>query len=81
METVKTLMRNIDRVGYSPKLFYGENTKFKTVLGGIFTILLVILTLLASVSFGQDIWKRANPTILINNNFIEPTLNIGQTLS
>jgi hypothetical protein len=79
MESIKKVIKLVDLVGYRPSIFYLEQNKFKTCLGGIITIIILILTILATIGFGQDIFKRQNPTVLTNNNFIEPTLDVGQT--
>jgi len=45
-------------------------------MGGTLTCLISLLTILATISFGQDIYQRKNPTILLNKNFIDPERNV-----
>lgn len=75
---MKDFFRSIDTVGYTPKIYFKEKNKFKTTLGGILTLMITILTILATISFGEDIYRRTNPMILFNKNFIVPELNITQ---
>lgn len=75
------MIKKIDFVGYTPKVYFSEQTKFGTVLGGFFTIILLVLTILATIGFGRDIIERKNPTVLTSNTFIEPSLNLDQGIA
>jgi len=75
---MKNCLVFLDNVGYRPQIYFQNNSKFKTFLGGVVTIFIAILTILATVSFGGDLYRRTNPTILLNKNFIEPAYNMSQ---
>ncbi len=75
---MKNFLRKIDYVGYTPKMYFQNQMKFKTLIGGVLTIIISVLTILASISFGDDIYLRKNPAILLNKNFIEPEYNMTQ---
>jgi len=78
---MKDFFRSIDLVGFTPRIFFQEKNKYKTILGGIVTILISLLTILATISFGEDIYRRTKPTILLNKNFINPQYNVtGQMI-
>ena len=47
--------------------FEEENNKiFKTVLGGLLTIFLIVTMVILSYYFGKEIWERKKPTTFIN---------------
>jgi hypothetical protein len=77
-DIVGKLMKNIDLVGYTPKMYYNQDIKFKTAFGGLMTLVLVILTVLATIGFGLDLFEKKKPVVLTNNEFIEPAVEMDQ---
>lgn len=80
MSKISNFFRFLDFVGYNPKIHFQEKNKFRTAIGGIFTSIIIILTILATISFGKDIYQRTEPIVLLNKNFIEPERNVTQEL-
>lgn len=70
MVRLSSVMKQCDFVAYQPEIYIknGEFTKYKTVCGGIMSILVFILTVLATVAFGMDIIYRENPSVVLNRN-------------
>ena len=58
------LLKSIDIYGSSFEFTIFENKKFKTVIGGCFTILTLALFILCFYYFGKDFYQRTNPHYL-----------------
>ena len=74
-----SFLSNLDIVGISPQILYDGKTKYKSNLGGIFTIIISTLVILAIIGFGEDIYKRKNTSIALNNEFISPFMLTNTT--
>lgn len=75
------LIKQCDFLAYQPEIYIhkGESTKYKTAFGGIMSILIVILTVMATFGFGIDIINRRNPSVVLNRNYANyPNLTITQ---
>ncbi len=76
LQLMKTFLKRCDTSGYTPEMNFNRKKKYKTVIGGILSILLLILTTLATIAFGEDLIKRQQPIIVTKNEFGDPKLNI-----
>jgi hypothetical protein len=65
---VKTdnILKNFDLLTFKKVFYLDSDSTFKTKLGGIFSIIYVILLFIFFYYFGYDFWARANPDISIN---------------
>lgn len=63
------MINNLDFIGFRPQLYIESAERQKTKIGGLFTILLAILTVLAIVDFGKDILLKENPALYQNDVF------------
>jgi hypothetical protein len=65
----KTILRSIDIFGTSVPIFMIGEEKFTTVIGGLFSELIGILSILCFIAFGRDLFERQNPTSMIIKEF------------
>ena len=66
----------IDIIGPQVIISINQNTRFKTKIGGLLTILVLIVTVLATIGFGLDIIEKKNPKISVTQQFQDyPTLD------
>ena len=74
---VLKILEQIDILGIKFHLYTGKNIKRRTPFGGILTILLVLLSILIFLIFGNNFFNRKNPTITmsIENNLKYDFLN------
>ena len=74
---VLKILEQIDILGIKFHLYTGKNIKRRTPFGGILTILLVLLSILFFLIFGNNFFNRKNPTITmsIENNLKYDFLN------
>ena len=63
MDYVKKFLKSIDILGETPQLYMNETTQFKKELGGIISILYLIIAVAAFIIFGQELWQKKNPTV------------------
>lgn len=65
-QTTKLCFLSLDLFGKS--LIFEENNeqKFSTTIGSILTVLMFIALIVMSFMFGQDIYKRENPNIMLS---------------
>ena len=59
------MVKNCDFIGPELKILINGNPRFKSEIGGFFTIMLLILIILAFCAFGRDIIEKKNPQIQI----------------
>ena len=62
-------LSNIDIYGTDFQFTIFQNNKFRTVFGGLSTIVTVGLLLMFSLLFGKDLFYRTNPKVLYQNVF------------
>ena len=60
---MKKLLFSVDIFGYSPRLTIKKRSENRTIFGGIMTILLVVLSLIAICFFGQEIIFKESPSV------------------
>jgi hypothetical protein len=61
---MKTFFKSLDLLGPDVKLTIQGHSSYKTFIGGVLTILLVMLSILAFFAFGMDIIQKREPSIL-----------------
>jgi hypothetical protein len=74
-------LKYIDNIGYSPQLTMEGNKRFQTIFGGFISIITIILIVLASISFGRDIYERKSPSIRLDKQLIVPTLEMSPKIA
>lgn len=69
-------MRKLDAFPFTPTLHINSHFGFQTAFGGIISILLGIVTVLASAAFSVDVFTKTNPIVLSSDNVIQhPTID------
>jgi hypothetical protein len=63
------LIKRIDIYGYKPTLYVNNSTKLSSPIGGIFSIILILLTIVGTILFGQEIWLKHKPTTNTSTSF------------
>lgn len=61
------IVKNCDLIGPELKILINGNQRFKSKIGGIFTLIWLILIILAFCAFGRDIIEKKNPLIQMNS--------------
>lgn len=56
-------MESIDFIGERPNIYIKNAKYFKTTLGGILCLLMVVCTFLVSFYFGREVWEKKNPIV------------------
>src|SRR5690349_16677303 len=58
-----SFLKYIDLIGPTPQLYVDNNKTNKTLLGGLFSIVLMIMSILCAIGFGLDLIERKLPDI------------------
>jgi len=61
----------MDQMGLIPQFLIERNTKYKTLTGGFLSLILMILYILACILFGQELYLKQNPTMVISKIYQE----------
>jgi hypothetical protein len=76
------VMQSLDIIGPEIKIQIDKNDSFKSICGFLSTILLIILSILAFVGFGRDIFENQDPSTMFNKevapNSARYTLNTSE---
>lgn len=64
--TFKTVIIKLDILSTSPKLKIYEEDSYKTILGGLLSIAVTILTIASVVYFGKDIITKKDPVSIVS---------------
>ena len=67
----KSFIKKLDLVAIEQKIQMNDHSRFQTFVGGLITIILIILIIISSVYFGQELWKKANPKVFINTKQVD----------
>ena len=75
-----TLITKIDYLSLDPKVYVEGKENRKTCIGGLLSVLTIILSIMGSYYFGQEVWMKKNPVV---NQSIEslqepPTLKLDK---
>lgn len=71
MTKLGTMIKAFDIYGNYFQLRIKDQTKFKSIIGGILSIITLGVLIFCFVVFGRDFYKRKNPRILIEDGFYE----------
>ena len=63
------ILKNIDIFGRKTELKINKHSKFKTTIGGCFTLVLIILCVFLFLSFGSDMFYHQNPSAFFSQRF------------
>ena len=77
---MKKILKKLDRFAISPRLNVGREDSYQTYSGGIFSIIVFGLVVLAAVNFSQNLIYKLNPNIVTSqSNFaIIPKFNLSE---
>jgi hypothetical protein len=78
MKFFEKAIASTDILGYAPGFIVEGKKKQQTFSGGFFTILIIILSILATVSFGKEIFDKSVPMVNVNSQYND-TLGINIT--
>jgi hypothetical protein len=77
---MKNLFVKLDFIGPVPTLYYNKEVRYKTVFGGLSTLLTGILSILAFIGFGYNLLARQNPVSIYSKEANEGKLiNYNET--
>jgi hypothetical protein len=65
-EKVETIIKNIDLFGHAPTFIINNKLKFKTFFGGILSIIVFVLGLVATIFFSQELFSKRSPSVNLN---------------
>ena len=68
-KSLALLLKKIDIFGRKTELKIKGCSKYKTKLGGFFTILMIVLCLTLLIYCGSDMFYRTNPTVIFSEIF------------
>ena len=54
---------SVDYFGFNPTLYIKSKSKLQTTFGGLLTLAAIILTILGSYYFGQEVWEKKSPIV------------------
>jgi hypothetical protein len=77
---MKNFFTSIDFIGPVPTLYYNTNTKYQSVIGGVFTIVIGLLSILAFIGFGYNLLAKQNPVSVYSKELnSEIKINYNET--
>ena len=69
MKKLSTFLKQVDVFGRKTELKMAGHTKYKTILGGFLTLVLILLSTLLFVNFSSDMIYHNNPTVVFSEMF------------
>jgi hypothetical protein len=73
------MIKMIDYLGFQPNLFIESSERYKTTLGGVMTIIMILLSILAFAAFGKDMLLKENPILYQYDKFsVENEINFNE---
>jgi hypothetical protein len=66
---INKIIKLSDKVGIRPEISFKGKPNHKTLFGGLFTIILVLLTIIGIFFLGRDIIERQKPTFYSGNSY------------
>ena len=69
LKKISNFLKHIDIFGKKTELKMAGHSKYKTTLGGVFTLVLVSLSTLLFINYSSDIVYRHNPTVVFSEIF------------
>jgi hypothetical protein len=67
--TITKLFKYIDLFGMEPKINIKQYNKYNTFFGGFVSIFIYILVVMGFIYFGQELFLKANPTVIVSNQY------------
>lgn len=61
-------IKKLDLYSYNLKIKIEGNDNYRTVLGGIISILLFVSYLTGMIYFGKELWEKKHPVVIISAN-------------
>lgn len=74
------LVSMCDILSTKPRLYIDGSSRYKTVSGCVLSVLVAILSLLAFVAFGQDLFARSSPSSLTTREYSPTSKVFGQDI-
>jgi hypothetical protein len=65
------IIASTDFIGLEPTFTFQSNKRYKTILGGMMSIVLCFLFIAGMVYFGRDLWEKNSP-MLISSSSLNP---------
>ena len=66
IETIQTFIIFIDLFGHSPTFIINNNLQYKTFFGGILSILAIIIAVITTIFFSQELFLKKSPSVNLN---------------
>ena len=66
IETIQTFITFIDLFGHSPTFIINNNLQYKTFFGGILSILAIIIAVITTIFFSQELFLKKSPSVNLN---------------
>lgn len=63
-------LTRIDFIGRKPAFRINDTKRFKTIIGGILSLLMIFLLILCLLNFGQELLFRENPNIVTGQTYV-----------
>ena len=65
--TLKSLFMKIDIFGYIPTLSIKNQLFYQTFFGGILTLIVIIIGIIATIFFSQELFKKSSPSVNLSS--------------
>ena len=72
MEKIKEYLRIIDFFGHAPSFIIKNNLKYKTHIGGLLTLIVIIISIITLIFFSEELYSKKSPSV---NLITEANLN------
>ena len=66
---IKDVLKSSDYFGKNIQLIFNKQSKFSTHLGGVLTIIIIILSFSLVISLGSELFERKSPKTNFNSSF------------
>ena len=66
IETIQTFITVIDLFGHSPTFIIDNKLQYKTFFGGILSILAIIVAVITTIFFSQELFLKKSPSVNLN---------------
>ena len=72
MEKIKEYLKIIDFFGHNPSFIIKNNLKYKTHIGGLLTLIVIIISVITLIFFSEELYSKKSPSV---NLITEANLN------
>jgi hypothetical protein len=66
---ISKIIKSVDQMGLTPQFLIEKKKKYNTVSGGLLSILIYTLSILACFFFGKELYLKQDPTVISSNYF------------